>query len=246
MGKNMNSQLTLFQEDSRVNLSHLAGRAQWTYLSGKKCFELYERLNPGSSLPKMCLDLLLGRKGVHSKLCILTWKAKALPCSHRLLFQLAVRERRTEGTEFGLLPTPTVMNANTNLEALDKRRVKAIAKHINGNGIGLTLSELLARQMLPTPTHHDYRSGFNPEGTAFNDRQKHSRGVNIHEHIQRMTRPNFLLSHQYHLEMMGFPVDWCNIPKESLKELGKDRSKSPVIQSAPKSPTKSLKPSKQL
>jgi hypothetical protein len=52
----------------------------------------------------------------------------------------------------GLLPTPTVMDTNQgDLEKIDKRRAKALASKINGNGFGVTLGELANRGLLPTP-----------------------------------------------------------------------------------------------
>lgn len=56
------------------------------------------------------------------------------------------------------------------------------------------------------------RSGFNPAKKAMNGRMNHSRGVNLHEHIQRRIGLNFQLNPPYVLEMMGFPLGWTVSP----------------------------------
>lgn len=218
----MQTQLTFSQEVFPVKLSPLQERARLTYHSGKKCLELFERLNPDGLWQKTFMESLLGKKDMHSKLCALTWKAKAIPSSHRLLFQLAARERPIEGIEYGLLPTPTLVDSGGgDLNKVDARRAKAKSKKINGNGFGMSLSEMGKRGLLPTPTHRDYRSGFNPKNAAFKKRRNRSEGVTLHEFIQRVTGHNFQLNHRYQLEMMGFPVDWTEAMRDSVTNQSK-------------------------
>lgn len=234
----MQTQLTFLQEASHVKPSPLQERALSTYRSGKKCSELFARLNPDGLLRKTFMEFLLERKDMHSKLCVLTWKAKVISSSRRLLFQLVARERPIEGIEYGLLPTPTVMDTNGgDLNKVDARRAKAKSKKINGNGFGMTLSEMGKRGLLPTPTHRDYRSGFNPENTAFKKRRNRSEGVNLHEYIQRVIGHNFLLNHRYQLEMMGFPVNWT----EAMRDLEPEALKQEVTQLSRRSLSKSSK-----
>jgi hypothetical protein len=60
----------------------------------------------------------------------------------------------------GLLPTPTVMDTNCgDLEKIDQRRARALAKGTNGNGFGMTIGELANRNLLPTPTAKDEKNG---------------------------------------------------------------------------------------
>jgi len=86
--------------------------------------------------------------------------------SSRFLFQLAVLRRGIEGTEFGLLPTPT---------AADSRGITNFRKDSNiqeGGRHSVSLTHFV--QMFPTP-----------ESEAFKARQNHSRGVNLVEQLQR-------------------------------------------------------------
>lgn len=66
--------------------------------------------------------------------------------------------------------------------------------------------------LLPTPTARDYRSGFKKDSEAFKTRKQHSRGVNLHEDIQRTIGQNFQLNPRFVMEMMGFPPDWTELP----------------------------------
>ena len=100
----------------------------------------------------------------------------------------------------GMIPTPTAHQQNTQFK----------------QG-GTCLQAALLKGVLPTPTARDYRSGFQEDSDAFNSRKEHSRGVNLHEHIQRSVGENFQLNPQFVMEMMGFPSDWTLLPflKES-------------------------------
>jgi hypothetical protein len=70
----------------------------------------------------------------------------------------------------------------------------------------------LIQEMLPTPMARDYRSGFKEGSQAMQERQEHSRGVNLHETIQRKTGKNFQLNPRFVAEMMGFPENWTELP----------------------------------
>jgi hypothetical protein len=209
------AQLMFLPEDSH------ASRTAWpesvkaktmSATSGRTCLEQYQRFSPATLWAKTFPALLIGTEGWYSKRCKLTWKLKGTK-SHRLYFQLAALTRPIEGTEYGLLPTPVVMDTNGgNLEKIDQRRARAKAKGINGNGFGVTLTELANRGMLPTPTARDLRSGFSQGSKAFEKRKLQSRGVNLHEHIQREIGQNFQLNPRFVMEMMGFPPDWTELP----------------------------------
>lgn len=119
--------------------------------SGRKCVEQYTRLNRATLSGKMFAALLIGTREWYSTRCNLTWKLRGTK-SGRFYFQLQVLALPTKDTEFGLLPTPLVMDTNSgDLAKVDARREKAKASKINGNGFGLTLGELGKRGLLPTP-----------------------------------------------------------------------------------------------
>lgn len=103
--ENGSDQLTLFAAVSHA--SHLAmqgnEKAETTNaISGRRCFALYGRLSPLSSLVKTLLDSSVWTAGIYSKKYSLIWKVKGTKFN-RLLFQLYPSERHTDGTEFGLL-----------------------------------------------------------------------------------------------------------------------------------------------
>lgn len=76
----------------------------------------------------------------------------------------------------------------------------------------MTLTHFGAAGFLPTPTARDDKGGFRVDSVMFLKRQLHSRGVNLHEELQRRTGKDFLLSPLFVLEMMGFPADWTALP----------------------------------
>jgi hypothetical protein len=98
-----------------------------------------------------------------------------------------------------------------NLETIDRRRKKAKAKGINGNGFGMTLGEMANRGMLPTPTTRDYRSSGSQAGY-------HKRKG---KHVQALNEamawgPNGvgfqgMLNPQFVEEIMGFPIGWTEL-----------------------------------
>src|SRR3990167_11017721 len=100
--------LTSLQGDSLAN--HLVRlekeKAQkMTAISGVKCLEQFGRFNRVTLWQKMFAGLLIGTREWYSTRCKLTWKLRALK-SCRFYFQLVPLTHHTEGTEFGLLPTP--------------------------------------------------------------------------------------------------------------------------------------------
>src|SRR5690606_38806789 len=163
-GQNSGEQLTLLLGDFLVNHSHWQAKEPLTSRSGKKCFESWLRFGHPSSLQKMFTEYLLVKKEWRSQRCTMTWKVKVIPRCRRLLFQLVPRARRTEGTGFGLLPSPTAAVVHTeNLEKLEARRERIKAKKINGNGFGPSLNELAQRGLLPTPSATDHKGGVKKE-----------------------------------------------------------------------------------
>ena len=226
----LNKQILLFTEDQLTSsqadshASHIAllenekGKGM-NAIYGQKCLEQFKRLSQPGLWAKTFAGLLIGMEDWYSTKCKLIWKLKGTK-SNRFYFQLAVSKLPTKGIEFGLLPTPATMDTNTNLEKIDSRRKRLKKRHTGrngttrtGNGFGVTLNELLLRGLLPTPTARDYRSGFNPENGKLEERMNHSRGVNLHEHLQRESiGENFQLNTRFVMEMMGFPPNWTELP----------------------------------
>lgn len=102
---NTMAQLTLLPEDSHA--SHSAQqenvKAQTTSaISGRKCFALYGKYSPLTSLAKMLLESTQWTMGVYSSKYALIWKMKVTPFN-RFVFQLVPRVRRTGVTDGGLL-----------------------------------------------------------------------------------------------------------------------------------------------
>ena len=99
-------QLGLLPADSLASLSVLPGSeaAQaMTVGSGRKWLELSSESDPLGCLARMCLE----SSAWNSTRCYLIWNVSVTP-HKRLLFRLSASMPRTEGTGFGLWPTPTV------------------------------------------------------------------------------------------------------------------------------------------
>lgn len=102
-------QLTCFPVASPVNPTPRLGSdlaKKMTGISGLRCLEQFERLPRAGSWGRTFAGLLIGMGDWSSTKCNLTWRLRATKSS-RFYFQLAASERRTNATEFGLLPTPT-------------------------------------------------------------------------------------------------------------------------------------------
>ena len=92
------------QGDFLASLSVSPGSAEarkMTERSGRKCCELLGKPSPLGSLVKTLLE----SSRWNSTISYLTWKASATPRG-RLLFRLVPSMPDTDGTEFGLWPTP--------------------------------------------------------------------------------------------------------------------------------------------
>lgn len=105
-----------------------------------------------------------------------------------------------------LLPTPLVMDTGGNLEKVNQRRIKAKAKKINGNGFGVTLKELNARKLLPTPIASDCRDRGGPKNKSV------QRCMDIGKQVGISMMIDGLLNPLYVEEMMGFPEGWTLQP----------------------------------
>ena len=216
------NQLTLFAADSHVSHTHAPG-SDWaqrmTVRSGLKCLELYKRPGPVGSLVKM----LLGSSIWDSTKVFLTWKEKVTP-SRRLLFQLAPSTPRTEGTEFGLLQTPNVIDAtgrqyqysqgNHNKKVICLPGQIAMLptpranKHSPQSREDFTPNLAARIQMLPTPATRDYKGARKPETLALTGRNPETNSL---EDALVGKNPGLKLQPAFVEWMMGYPDKWTEL-----------------------------------
>ena len=205
-------QLTLFAVDSHAN--HLAKpgsdlASQMTVTSGRKCSELYRKSSPLGLLVKT----LLGSSIWGSNVRLLTWKAKPTK-SNRLLFQLSPSAHHTEGTGFGLLPTPSAQMAGEgplldSLETKSGEKAKLGERAYNpktGKHVQITINR--AVKMWPTPTTRDHKGARKPEAMAAKGRNPmtNSLGDAIGEGgVTGRLNPTWVEW------LMGFPEGWTDL-----------------------------------
>lgn len=143
-----------------------------TATSGRRCFERYGRYTPLGSLVKTLLEsrrwwspakslrwdaqtifskritYIEKKADSHSTKSVQTSKPKDIP-SNRLLFQLAVSERPTEGIESGLLPTPNAMDIPHKDMEINERGRRNPKKGKTDHSLGL--EDMAVAKLLPTP-----------------------------------------------------------------------------------------------
>lgn len=151
-----------------------------TATSGLRCFERYGRYTPLGSLVKTLLEsrrwwspakslrwdaqtifskritYIEKKADSHSTKSVQTSKPKDIP-SNRLLFQLAVSERPTEGIESGLLPTPNAMDIPHKDMEINERGRRNPKKGKTDHSLGL--EDMAVAKLLPTPTAMDKGGG---------------------------------------------------------------------------------------
>ena len=163
------------QEDSHANPSpSLVEERERTITatSGLRCFERYGRYTPLGSLVKTLLEsrrwwspakslrwdaqtifskritYIEKKADSHSTKSAQTSKPKDIP-SNRLLFQLAVSERPTEGIESALLPTPNAMDIPHKDMEINERGRRNPKKGKTDHSLGL--EDMAVAKLLPTP-----------------------------------------------------------------------------------------------
>ena len=143
-----------------------------TATSGLRCFERYGRYTLLGSLVKTLLEsrrwwspakslrwdaqtifskritYIEKKADSHSTKSAQTSKPKDIP-SNRLLFQLAVSERPTEGIESGLLPTPNAMDIPHKDMEINERGRRNPKKGKTDHSLGL--EDMAVAKLLPTP-----------------------------------------------------------------------------------------------
>ena len=252
-----------FPEDSLASLSAWPDKEKEqmiTVTSGLKCSGLYGKSGQLGSLVRMLLEssrwyspvrrlkwevrpLYSERitekeyctdKNMLSKPFVETLSVKDMP-SNRYLFRLVPSERRTEGIEFGLLPTvqtqglkrcnsqgktefmplellPTPMATDIHhaerVAELKKRGAKGLRCRDKGEAGANGLTDWMDfHGLLPTPTASDKYTG-----TTKDQKDGISRMSALKHNIAHQYGRNSLLNPRFVAEMMGFPVDWTVLP----------------------------------
>lgn len=157
--------------------------------------------------------------------------------SNRYLFRLVPSERRTEGIEFGLLPTvqtqglkrcnsqgktefmplellPTPMATDIHhaerVAELKKRGAKGLRCRDKGEAGANGLTDWMDfHGMLPTPTARDYKGSASMESIQ---RRKRNHLTNNLSDVYAQRGKTSQLNPRFVSEMMGFPVDWTVLP----------------------------------
>lgn len=233
-------------EGSRNCASRSASRANarvrpTTATSGPQCSELFGLFDPDGSWAKTFTALLIGRKGWFSTRCALTWKTKVTK-SGRMYFRLVPSMLPTAEIEFGLLPTvqtqglkqcrngrtvfmpmhllPTVQKSDGGRGPAKLTNGKSIRK--SGEAFNPQLTDLAAAGLLLTPTVSCRKMG-----TAKDRKDGTPRTSELNHLVARSVGRNSQLNPRYVAEMMGFPLDWTELPFLSGDE---NRSKPTVTQ----------------
>lgn len=178
---------------------------------------------------RVCTD-----KNMLSKPFVETLSVKDMP-SNRYLFRLVPSERRTEGIEFGLLPTvqtqglkrcnsqgktefmplellPTPMATDIHhaerVAELKKRGAKGQRCRDKGEAGANGLTDWMDfHGLLPTPTASDKNTG-----TTKERKDGASRMSDLKHNIAHQYGRNSQLNPRFVAEMTGFPVDWTVLP----------------------------------
>ncbi len=181
------------REAFHVNPTHLQvndSEKRMNATCGPKCLESFEKLNQTGSWAKTFSDLLIGRTDWYSTRCRLIWKLRGTKYK-RMYFQLAPQTLRTDVTEFGLLPTVTAHQQNTQFK----------------QG-GTCLQAKAVKGLLPTPTVNDMKNASLPPSQANLNDSIVKRILSEDSEIGTTSQ----LNHRFVLEMMGFPPNWTELP----------------------------------
>lgn len=175
---------------------------------GPKCCASYAKLPRVSLWAKTFAASLTGTEAWSSRRCALTWKLLGTKYG-RAFFLLQASAHPTDGTGFGLLLTPTAVQT---CEHPDEMQARAQAKgYRNGTKYG-SLTSQVTYGMLPTPTATE----FHDSQLTLEQAKTLDKGGRI---LRRMGTLEILeagkasqLSPRFVAEMMGFPVNWTELP----------------------------------
>lgn len=207
-----------------ANHSHLPGNEKARMMNatcGEKCYEQFKKLNPHSSSLKMSLVSRILMADWYSSRCALTWKLKGTKFS-RLLFLLVPKTHRIAETDAGLLlKTPCSADAYT--ENLTKKEQRfgnsgTLAQEVKTGFI-------YQRGMLPTPSASDTEGspkrkdqisqGENGNWRRTSDNTGIMFGAKLQDVapiIAGSNGKNSQLNPRFVAEMMGYPVNWTELP----------------------------------
>jgi len=172
---------------------------------GLKCVASYQRLPRPTLWAKMFAACLIGTGGWSSRRCVLTWKLWGTRYG-RASFQLRVLALPIEETAFGLLPTVKTFDAN------GQRQLDANGQNVSnttGRKYGVHLVQMAASQMLPTPNAFDWNTARSEKAHA---KAKQQYGNALQDTLRQRAGQGFQLNPRFVAEMMGFPVNWTELP----------------------------------
>ena len=179
--------------------SQESGEAQKTTATcGPRCSTLFGLFDPAGSWARTFTESLIGRKGWSSNRCALTWRRQDTRCS-RTLFRLAVSALPTVGTDAGLLPTPTAIDAGSG------RMNKSLSPNASERP---TLAMASKMGLLPTPTANDAKNVTLPVSQGI----RNGLPKTAMQSDEYRTGTGSRLNPLYVAEMMGFPVNWLVSP----------------------------------
>lgn len=264
---NGEERLMFSQVDFPANLSALPDKEReqtMSVISGRKCFVPSGKCDQLLLLVKMLLEspawyspavnlqwkvkpLCLKRltrkrysnKNMLSKQFVQTLSVKDIQ-SNRYLYRLAVSVRRTDVTEYGLLPTVTASEGSRGGQFVDGRRIT----RKTGNVFSSKLVDLAKSGLLPTPMASDATMGAiigkndvfvtTKNGTPRKVNQNGQNGsLGLARYVQMLPTPQARdfkgqcaktqsclpnhfgtsqLNPLFVAEMMGFPIDWTVLP----------------------------------
>ena len=227
--------LTSSQGDSHANPIPQQGKEKERKMNaiyGPKCCEQLGKFSHVGSWAKTFSALLIGQGDWYSTRCKLIWKLKGTKYG-RMYFQLRPLALPIEGTEFGLLPTPTAMDSTNATATMKSSQVKEGSMH------SVTLTRAISMGMLPTPNQRDYKDnvGNGKDAPSIGVTRGYSLGQKINlmlptliasncgDKVTRLENQDLLtkrarletgttsqLNPRFVLEMMGFPPDWTELP----------------------------------
>ena len=130
-------------------------------ICGQKCLEQLEKFDRPTLWVKMFSALLIGTGDWFSTKCKLTWKLRGTKFG-RMYFQLVPSTPPTDGTEFGLWPTPdTIQRGRPEIaqEMKDKNLPLYTRRDKAGNARQFSIVDFaIYKGMIPTPTAMDATS----------------------------------------------------------------------------------------
>jgi hypothetical protein len=138
--------------------------------------------------------------------CSLTWNRLATPAG-RSWWVLSMPERRTEGNECGLLPTPTAGDSRA------ARNKTAGRSPDSQHHDGITLTDALWMGMLPTPTQRDWKS----EEASDETLNRNARPLNEVVTSQTGEAGLMRLNPLFVAWMMGYPPGWLDVECRPLR-----------------------------